>query len=239
MLLDLKTALEETKDFPVGATTILLIVVAAFWSGTSQLYYLLVDALNLENGYDDAPFLFAAFYLFWAACVALLFRKPLFEGYTMTGLAMKGATIVPVLAVFGAYVALILPLLPELSEDAGPPNPPEFMFASAWYYLPKAADILFQQALIASMIFITALRGVHILVIAIGLACLFGGYHLMLNFDGFTSLYVARFTFAATLFGLVLPYLYLKVRNGFRWAYGLHCSAYALDATITHFTLSV
>lgn len=239
MLQEVKIGLKDIKDFPIRATIILLIVVAAFWSGSSKLYYMLVDALALENGYDDAPFLFTAFYLFWAACVAFIFRRALFEGYTMSGLVRQGFKLFPVLVFFGAYVALILPLLPEISEDAGPKSPPEFMFASGWYYLPKAADILFQQALIASMIFVTARRGVHILVIAIGMACLFGGYHLMLNFDGFTSLYVARFTLAATLFGLVLPYLYLKVRNGFLWAYGLHCSAYALDATITHFTLSV
>ena len=64
------------------------------------------------------------------------------------------------------------------------------------------------------------------------LAALFGGFHLLLIFDGFTSYYVTRFTIAATLFGLLLPYFYLRTRYGFRWAYGL-------EAAITHLVLGV
>lgn len=74
--------------------------------------------------------------------------------------------------------------------------------------------------------------------IALGMAIAFGGFHLLLAFDGYTPTYVTRFTLSATLFGALLPYLYLRTRNGFRWAYSLHLGFYAMDATLTHFILA-
>ena len=113
------------------------------------------------------------------------------------------------------------------------------MFASGWYYLPKSADILFQQVLVASMIFTASQSKFSLPAIAVGMGLMFGGFHILLAFDGFSPLYVARFTIAASLFGLVVPYLYLRLKHGFRWAYGLHWSFYALDAAITHIVLAV
>jgi hypothetical protein len=71
------------------------------------------------------------------------------------------------------------------------------------------------------------------------MAALFGGFHLMLAFDGFTPIYVLRFTIAATAFGALAPTLYLRARRGFFWAYGLHWAFYALDATVTRFVLAI
>ena len=34
--------------------------------------------------------------------------------------------------------------------------------------------------------------------------------------------------------GAFLPYLYLRVAGGFRWAFGLHWGFYAVDAALTH-----
>ena len=53
-------------------------------------------------------------------------------------------------------------------------------------------------------------------VISIGTAVLFGGFHLLLILDGFTPLYVARVTIAATIFSVAIPWLYLRTRHGFR-----------------------
>lgn len=112
------------------------------------------------------------------------------------------------------------------------------MFASAWYYLPKSADILFQQILVAGLVPTASRAGYGTDTIAFGMAAAFGGFHLLLAFDGFTPTYVTRFALSATLFGALLPYLYLRSRKGFRWAYSLHLGFYALDATLTHVILA-
>ncbi|MBU2992419.1 hypothetical protein Q4555_09085 [Octadecabacter sp. 1_MG-2023] len=229
--------MQNLSRFDMRAVASLLVAAALFWAVSSQLYYWIVDALSLERGYDEAPFLFAAYYLAWACFAAFWFREPLFRKLDARQASYKAAIMLPMMMVLGVYVTVVLPMLPEVSVDLAPQNPPEFMFASAWYYLPKSADILFQQVLIAAMIFAMARQNIKLRYIALAMAVLFGGYHLTLGFDGFTTLYVARFTLSATVFGFFVPYLYLKARYGFQWAYGMHWSFYAVDATITHFVL--
>lgn len=216
-----------------------LALVAVFWTVSSWGYYALLEALALESGYDDAPILFAGYYLCWTGIALLTFRQVFAQHLTRPALYGHVIALAPVLIAYGAFVAFALPLLPDVSIYRAPPNPPEFMFASAWYYLPKSADILFQQALVAAMVLRAHFARIPLRVISILMAVLFGGFHLTLALDGFTSLYVARFTVAAAVFGLAIPWIYLRTRYGFRWAYSLHWGFYALDAVITHLVLAV
>ncbi|MCF3593927.1 hypothetical protein LZG00_07935 [Rhodobacteraceae bacterium LMO-12] len=213
-------------------------IVALLWVVSSQGYYALVAALGLESGYDEAPVLFTTYYLGWAALALWLFRSLITESLDPGRLAREGLVMMLILVGFALFVIYALPLLPKVSELRAPSEPPEFMFASAWYYLPKSADILFQQVLAAAMILTAARAGYGLRCIAVGMALAFGGFHLLLVLDGFTPTYVTRFTLSAILFGALLPYLYLRLRTGFRWAYGLHWGFYALDATLTHLILA-
>ena len=224
---------------PLRSLAPVLATVAAIWIVSSWGYYALVEGLGVDSGYDDALFLFAGFYLVWSGIALALFWSVLSVQAGPRRIAGHLVALTPVLLVYGAYVTLLLHLLPEVSVLRAPPNPPEFMFASAWYYLPKSFDILFQQILIAAMVWSAQRAQIGLRAISIGMAVLFGGFHLLLVFDGFTSLYVARFTIAAAIFGLMVPWLYLRTKYGFRWAYGLHWSFYAIDAAITHLVLAV
>ncbi|MBM2576353.1 hypothetical protein JQC91_08540 [Jannaschia sp. Os4] len=214
-------------------------LVAMLWSASSWGYYALADGLDLSNGYDEAPVLFAAYYLAWAGAALALLRGAFPDRLTRANAAAQTRALAPILLAYGAFVTFVLPLLPDVSMLRAPRDPPEFMFASAWYYLPKSADILFQQVLIAAMVRRCDAARLRLRAISLLMALLFGGFHLTLALDGFTPLYVARFTLAAALFGVVVPRLYLRTRHGFRWAYGLHWGWYALDATITHLVLAV
>lgn len=216
-----------------------LALVAVFWSVSSWGYYALVEALAVESGYDDAPILFACYYLGWSMVALLAFRQVFARQLSRPILFAHAVALAPILIAYGAFVSLALPLLPDVSIFRAPPNPPEFMFASAWYYLPKSVDILFQQVLVAAMVLRAHQARVPLRAICILMAVMFGGFHLTLALDGFSPLYVARFTVAASIFGLVTPWLYLRTRYGFRWAYGLHWGFYALDAVITHLVLAV
>jgi len=215
------------------------LIVAALWMASSWCYYAFVAALALKNGYDDAPLMFTSYYLAWSAIALVLFRPVLKVHVTPRRIVGHVIALTPILLIYAVYVSMLLPLLPEVSIQRAPKDPPEFMFASASYYLPKSADILFQQILIATMVLGAARARMPLPAIATAMAVLFGGFHLLLIFDGFTPLYVTRFTIAAAIFGLAIPYLYLRSRHGFRWAYGLHWSFYAVDAAITHLLLAV
>ncbi|MBW4962181.1 hypothetical protein [Sulfitobacter sp. CW3] len=213
--------------------------VVVIWSVSSWGYSALVNAIALDSGYDDAPLLFAGYYLIWTVIVLLAFR-PVFKGQlSRPALSGHAVALTPVLIGYGLFVAVALPLLPDVSVYRAPSDPPEFMFATAWYYLPKSADILFQQVLVATMVLRADRARMSFWGISIMMGVLFGGFHLTLSLDGFLLPYVARFTIAASIFGLVIPWLYLRTRHGFRWAYGLHWGFYALDAALTHILLAV
>ena len=222
--------------FKMGLT---LVSVASLWSLSSYGYYVLVDTLGLRSGYNDAPFAFAVYYFIWAFIALLWFRNILSDQLGQTEVLAHLKAMLPLLAACVLFVSVILPGLPPISLWRAPSDPPEFMFASGWYYLPKSADILFQQVLVAAIIHRAAELKFRLITIAIGLSIIFGGFHLLLAFDGFSPFYVARFTAAACIFGLLAPYIYLRWQHGFRWAYCLHWSFYAIDATITHFLLAV
>ncbi|MDP5084365.1 MAG: hypothetical protein NWQ23_03015 [Yoonia sp.] len=216
-----------------------LALVGVIWSVSSWGYYALVNAMALDSGYDDAPLIFASYYLVWTGIVLLAFR-PVFGGQlSRPVLSGHAIALAPILIAYGVFVAVALPLLPDVSVFRAPPNPPEFMFASAWYYMPKSVEILFQQVLVAAMVLRAHRARMPLWAISILMAVLFGGFHLTLALEGFSPLYVARFTVAASMFGLVIPWLYLRTSHGFRWAYGLHWGFYALDATVTHLVLAV
>lgn len=227
-----------TAAHPVWRLAQVVLIVVVLWTISSAGYYALVDALGLDSGYNDKPLLFTAYYLGWTGVTVWLFRDMIADQIDRWTLAQETLVMLPILALFAAYVGFVLPDLPQVSEVRAPSDPPEFMFASAWYYLPKSADILFQQAIVAALILTSARAGFSLVSISLGIAAAFGSFHLSLAFDGFTPTYVTRFVLAATAFGALLPYLYLRVRRGFRWAYGLHWGFYAVDATLTHFILA-
>jgi len=230
---------KDGVEYPAVFLGLTLASVAGLWSASSYGYYALVKAFSLESGYNDAPGLFAVYYLIWTGLAVLWFRRVLAGSLVRRKILAHAKAMVPIMAVFAIFVAVVLPSLPPVSMWRAPSDPPEFMFASGWYYLPKSADILFQQVLVASLIYTAAELKFSLPAIAVGMGLMFGGFHLLLALDGFSPLYVARFTIAATLLGLVVPYLYLRLKHGFRWAYGLHWSFYAFDAAVTHLILAV
>lgn len=181
---------------------------------------------------------FAGYYVLWTVIAVLYFKFMFFEKFTHRFIASEIARVIPVLVIFAAFISLIIAFLPEISPQKASDNPPEFMFASIWYYVPKSADVLFQQVIIASMVHAANEQKINLATISLSFAVMFGAFHLLLILDGFILAYVLRFTIAATIFGLIAPYLYLHKKHGFQWAYGLHISFYALNVFTSHLEFS-
>ncbi|MCB1407986.1 MAG: hypothetical protein KDK01_17455 [Rhodobacteraceae bacterium] len=227
-------------SFPVGdrrytRAIIDIAMVAALWSASSLGYYEIETLLDLTIGYQDAPFVYSAYYLGFTIAAALLFR------HRLRSWRPPVHGVLPILAVFGMIAGFtlgVLPVLPQIDPTLAPSNPPEFMFADAIYYIPKSFEILFQQALILTIVLVLSAFGWQTLHLGFLTAALFGLFHLSLIFNGATSFYVARFTIAATCFGAVVPSLLMATRNGATLSYGLHWGFYVADAIFTHFALS-
>ncbi|MBV2361507.1 hypothetical protein KUH32_17220 [Thalassococcus sp. CAU 1522] len=220
---------------PIRRAILDIAVIAALWSLSSVGYYAIRDQLGLANGYRDAPFVYAVYYLGFTMVAVPLFRHRLRTWHP------PAHGVLPIIAVVGMIVAFtvgILPVLPEIDLSLAPRNPPEFMFADAMYYVAKSFEILFQQLLILTLVLVFHSFGWRMLRIGIVTAALFGLFHLSLVFNGATSFYVARFTIAATCFGAVVPSLILATRNGATLSFGLHWGFYVADNIFTHFMLS-
>ncbi|MDO6590360.1 hypothetical protein DS901_17350 [Loktanella sp. D2R18] len=124
-----------------------VMIAAILWLVSSQGYYLIRDSFAFDAGYDSAPILFTAYYLAWSAIALWSFRSLIAESMNRNTQMHEGVILVSILGCFALFVVYGLQLLPNVSELRAPSEPPDFMFASAWYYLPKSVEILFQQVL--------------------------------------------------------------------------------------------
>jgi hypothetical protein len=110
---------------------------------------------------------------------------------------------------------------------AGRLNPPDLPQADPWYFLPKSVDILFQQLLVVALVLSLTGAGQSFRRVSQTCGALFGISHLLLLLGGAPVGYVVRFTAASTVFGLIFPWLLLRVRNGLAYSYILHWVFYA------------
>jgi hypothetical protein len=110
--------------------------------------------------------------------------------------------------------------------------------ATSWYFLPKSIDILFQQLLIVALVLALAEQRYSVRSISILCAAAFGAMHVFLAFGGVPPGYVIRFMVSAAAFGLLFPYLILRVPNGLAYSYILHWAYYAISVVLPHMFLA-
>ena len=205
--------------------------IAAIWIVSDLGYYFLLPALGVQPNYNAGSVAITLYYVFWVGIAVITFW-PLYgrwttdwttfdnrlTSYLVWSLAFAGCTL------FAAY---LLPLLPP-TKWTQPFTQPEIRGATAWYFLPKSIDILFQQLLIVALVLTLSARQFSIRRISLYCALLFGGSHILLAFGDVPWPYVLRFMAAATAFGFAFPYLILRVPNGLAYSYVVHWLYYAL-----------
>ena len=222
-------------DYRRLVTTALIAALA--WGLSSVGYYEIVDRLGLTVGYNDAPYLFALYYAAWTAAMVAVFHRGIPAWYRrFNPPRYKAAPLVPV-ALVGCFALVLLPRLPT-TEWTLPDPPPDLLSATSLYFLPKTVEILFQQVLITALILSLRARDASLVRISLVTAALFGGFHLSMVLTVDSNGHVLVYTVAATLFGAIAPWLYMRARDGFAWAYGLHLAFYALDTTMIHLVMA-
>lgn len=212
-------------------------VIAGAWTLSSLGYFELEPVLNADVGYNDAPVAYAVYYGLWAAAVFAVFRK----NFQMVGDLSLTPLRVAVLALmalgFAGFALFILPRLPTM-EWTRSQDPVEFFWANSWYFLPKAVEILFQQVLIAALVFALKDLGLKTWKVALLVALLFGGFHATLAFSYPNPLYVLRYSVAATLFGALVPWVLLHRRHGFLITLAIHAGYYVIDSIAIHYAFA-
>ncbi len=205
--------------------------IASIWIVSDLGYYLLFPALGLDPSYNAGSIAIALYYVFWTGVAVITFwplysRWATFErrlaSYLVWCLAFAGCTL------FAAY---LLPLLPP-TKWIQPWNPPDVAIATPWYFLPKSVEILFQQLLVVALVLVLSAQRYELRKISMYCAVLFGGTHILLAFGGVPFGYVVRFMVAAAAFGLLFPFLILRVPNGLAYSYIVHWVYYAITVTM-------
>ena len=217
--------------------------IAAIWTFSDVGYYFLLPALGVAPNYNSGPVAVTLYYAFWVGIAVITFW-PLyatwpdygrwttfqnrFVSYAVWCLAFTGCLL------FAAYV---LPMLPTINWRESW-TPPEVAVATPWYFLPKSIDILFQQLLVVALVLSLAAQEFSLRAISLCCAAAFGAAHLLLLFGGVPVGYVIRFMLSAAAFGLVFPYLILRVPNGLAYSYITHWLYYAVSVLLPHLFLS-
>jgi hypothetical protein len=232
-------------DIDRKKVTLLLTVaqIAAIWSVSDLGYYYLLPILGVQPNYNDGSVAVTLYYAFWIGIAVITFwpvyaRWPRYgkwrtfdnrlTSYLVWSLSFAGCLL------FAAYV---LPLLPSIHWKESW-NPPEMVVATPWYFLPKSIDILFQQLLIVALVLALAAQHYSTRRISVYCAIVFGAGHALLALGGVPDGYVIRFMISAAAFGLLFPYLILRVRNGLAYSYVIHWLYYAASVVLPHIFLS-
>lgn len=217
-------------------------LVAALWVLSDIGFYFLLPVLGVTPDYNQNGMAVALFYTYWVGLAVILFwpvyatwvdhaRWPTFQRPQVSALLW---TIFFVGAV--AFVAWVMPALPPFDAQ-GRVNPPDLPQADPWYFLPKSVDILFQQLLVVALVLSLTGAGQSFRRVSLTCGGLFGVSHVLLLLGDAPVGYVVRFTVMATVFGLIFPWLLLRVRNGLAFSYMLHWLFYAVALIIARVDL--
>jgi hypothetical protein len=217
--------------------------IAVVWTISDIGYYFLLPALGVQPNYNHGPVAITLYYAFWVGIAVITFW-PLYGTWSLYGRWTTfqnrlASYVVWSLSFAGCllFAAYVLPNLPSIHWKESW-APPEMVVATPWYFLPKSIDILFQQLLVVAFVLALAAQQYSIRRISIYCAIAFGMVHALLAFGGVPLGYVIRFMISAAAFGLVFPYLILRVPNGLAYSYIVHWLYYAISVVLPHIFLS-
>lgn len=233
---------EPVPDVPAGRAVIrqrdtlvgTIVRIAAIWIVSDVGYYLALPSLGVRSSYNAASVGIALYYFFWIG-IAIIAFWDLYKGWVK--FENRAASCAVWTFAFGGctlFAAFVLPQLPPVNWTENF-EPPDLALATEWYFLPKSLDILFQQLLIAAFVLALSTRHLTLARISIFSGALFGASHILLALGGVPFGYMVRFMVAATLFGLLFPYLILRVPNGLGYSYMLHWTYYAATVAMVRF----
>lgn len=208
--------------------------VAAFWAVANLGYYYLLPALGHSLDYNQSSLPIALYFLAWSIVSILyfwrLFGSQIHLDYTIWKYAVQSLAL-------AALIATLVYLLSFFPSVRGPLLSPytDLLFVTPWYFFPKAIEVLFQQILIATLIleFYDRFRSFN--TVLTNYALTFVGSHIALfALGGAPGVYAGSITLWAAASTWVFPYLILKVRGGFVYAYAIHLVSYVFLAMILH-----
>ncbi|MCE9628850.1 MAG: hypothetical protein K8Q91_02520 [Candidatus Vogelbacteria bacterium] len=208
--------------------------ITILWSGANIGYYWLLPLFGYQLSYNSTPIIIALYFLIFAVISIFLFWD-LFSSWVEPDYHIWLYILLSL--GFSATISVLLygfSFLPVLQGFRFPPYT-DILFATPWYFLPKATDILLQQVLITALILAFHFRFECLKKVAVGYILIFGGAHIILFIlNSSPTPYAIFMTLGSIVSGLFFPYLLIRVRGGFVYNYVIHFSFYLILATTLH-----
>lgn len=202
------------------------VLAAVIWMAATLSYYWLLVPLGVEDGLNDAAVFSAVFYTAWAAVAFLAFRRSHFGWLTAEMLRRYVRPVIFLAIMLFAIAAIGIPSLPGLPLGS-PDDPPHPFEMSSAYFLPKSAEIILQQILIAVITIELKSHQLTDIKVAALVGLLFGSAHMMLAYIYPELFVVVRLTVAGSFLGALAAWLMLRLRGGFLVSYTVHWGLYA------------
>lgn len=205
--------------------------IAALWAVANWGYFLLFPIFGIDLSYNASPIPIAIYFLIWFiisvnVCWSEISSWLPTKNYAWTyGLQALVSALVIWIAVYA---------FSQLPVPSGKPLAPftDILFATPWYFLPKAAEILVQQVLMVTLVLALMRAYRSVPVVMMNYALYFGGAHILLYmFSSAPTPYAAFMTIGALISALVVPPLILRVHGGALISYAIHILTYILIAS--------
>lgn len=197
--------------------------ITALWVAAYAGFIVLLPSFGLSLSYTATPLLAAAYYVAWIAVALFFFPKTL----TRVHLAQSRGAYVA-LAAFVSFASLfygaVLPELPGYGAVIGQSGN-FFLGATPAFFLPKMAELVFQQLLITALVLSIASFDDNIFFVSLMYGLLFATGHIFVLLE-IPAAFVQLITLGAIGSAILFPYFILRVRNGFVYSFMLHWAFY-------------
>lgn len=211
-----------------------LLELATFWGLANIGFFVVAETLGYAVSYNEQPFLFSVYYVFWAA-VVLAYYAPLFRAWMPQREHVR--TLIFESVAFTSIVWVFLFMLAQIPTVTGPVIAPysDLMLSTWWFFLPKSAEILVQQLLIVVLVVTLHDRLGSLSRVMLAYAVTFGGLHaLVYTLAQAPTPYATVMTLAAITSALIFPYFIVRVRGGMLHTYAFHLLFYIMLAMFMH-----
>ncbi len=208
--------------------------VFALWILVNVGYFTLFPAIGYELDYNSSPIAIAAYFLLCAG-FCIYYFWPLFNHSITLDARIRTESVMSL--GLAALISALLYGLSHLPTLSGPSNVPytDILLSTPWYFMPKMAEILLQQILVAVLVLKLFERLQSLYLTIIWYSVIFGGGHVLLfAFTDASSEHATFMTLGALASSFVFPYLLLRVRGGFLYTYTIHVLFYIGLALILH-----
>jgi hypothetical protein len=203
--------------------------ILALWAGAYIGFIAILPLLGFGISYATHPFESTAYYLVWAGIACLCFPHTVARVQLSQSARAYGSFVLFMSAV-ALFYGVILSLLPGYAPATASTN--FFLNTDRHFFLPKFAELLFQQILIAATILSIASFERNLLFVSLMYGVLFGFAHVFVLFE-IPPAYVGILALGAVSSAALFPYLILRVENGFIYSFMIHWLFYIV-LTITH-----